>query len=275
MTIQTTSSWTDRYLDLLGVEHEAPSLDHLTRLIDAQFRAVPFENVTSLLRRGAVPDGPVPGVDLEQLLDNWEAKRGGGVCFETVAMFRQLLIDLGYDVRLGLAQISSPDGHQVLLVTLDGVEWLVDVGTGSPVFRPISLDRPDAVECAGVQFRFRADDENPQYWIQERLIDGEWKRTCHYDLGPAPREREVFAYQKHHRYGESWVVDTLRMVCWRDNIGYSISGNELTTLKNGGKTVEILNDPARYKEVAANLYGVPDLPIEQAMAQRPTFAPLP
>ena len=271
-TDPASAQWTDRYLQVLGIPREAPSLAHLTALIDAQFRAVPFENVTSLMRRGAIAEGPVPAVDLAHLLDNWEAKRGGGVCFETVAMFRQLLTNLGYDVRRCLAQISIPDGHQALLVTLDGNDWLVDVGTGSPVFRPIPLDQPDALTCGGVHFRFHADGD-PRYWLQERLIDGEWKRSCRYDLGPTTDEPETAAYQMHHTYGQSWVVDTLRMVRWRDNVGYSVSGNELTTLRESGKTTEIMTDPARYRHVVADIFGVPDLPIVQAQTQRPTFAP--
>src|SRR6188472_2740314 len=139
----TANNWTRTYLGLLGVPASTPSLPHLTALIDAQFRTIPFENVTSLSRRLDSPEGPVPEIDRAQLLANWEAKRGGGVCFEIVSMFHKLLLNLGYDVRLILAQISFPDGHQALIVTLDGVDWLVDVGTGSPVFRPISLNGPD------------------------------------------------------------------------------------------------------------------------------------
>ena len=53
-------TWTDRYLALLGLEREAPSLDALTRLVRAHVLNVPFENVTALLRRRDCPTGPVP-----------------------------------------------------------------------------------------------------------------------------------------------------------------------------------------------------------------------
>ena len=55
-------TWTDRYLVLLGVEREAPSLDALTRLVRAQVLTVPFENITALLRRrDARPAGAADG----------------------------------------------------------------------------------------------------------------------------------------------------------------------------------------------------------------------
>ena len=276
MTISFSGDWKMSYLRLLAVPAESPSLEQLTNLIDAQFRTVSFENVTSLTRRFETGAGPVPEIDLDQLLSNWHAKTGGGVCYEIVTMFHQLLLNLGYDARLILAQISFPDGHQALIVTLDGADWLVDVGTGSPVFRPITFTGDDAIACAGVQFRFRADETDPRYWLQERLIDGEWKRSCRYDLEPPSEERRTAAYQLHHTFGKSWVVDTLRMACWRNNIGFSITGNHLTILRETGKHFVSLDSPEQYREIVSrpDAFNVPGLPLDRVFAEHPNFAPI-
>lgn len=122
--------WTDRYLALLGVEREAPSLEALTRLVRAHVLTIPFENVTALLRRRDCPTGPVPPMDLDLLLDTWERRAGGGICFELATMFSRLLASLGYDIYVVLAQVSLPNGHQAIHVTLDGKRYLVDLGTG-------------------------------------------------------------------------------------------------------------------------------------------------
>ena len=58
-TISVDRSWTERYLALLGIEREAPSREALTRLVKAHVLAVPFENVTALLRRRDQPTGTV------------------------------------------------------------------------------------------------------------------------------------------------------------------------------------------------------------------------
>jgi arylamine N-acetyltransferase len=278
MTTSTTSDlqWTTQYLDLLAIKPAQPSLEQLTNLIDAQFRTVAFENVTSLTRRFETGDGPVPEIDLDQLLSNWHAKTGGGVCYEIVTMFHQLLLNLGYDARLILAQISFPDGHQALVVSLDGTDWLVDVGTGSPVFRPITFTGEDAIACAGVQFRFRVDETDPRYWLQERLIDGEWKRSCRYDLEPPSEARRTAAYQLHHTFGSSWVVDTLRMACWRNNIGYSITGNQLTILRERGKEQVQLDSPEQYRDIISrpDAFNVPGLPLDRVFTEHPSFAPV-
>src|SRR5687768_15086791 len=98
-------AWVRRYLAVLGADHDAPALPALTALTRAHLRAVAFENVTSLLRRRARPEGPVPPPDPEALLGNWERGRGGGVCYELSAMVSRLLGALGYRVRPVLGQI--------------------------------------------------------------------------------------------------------------------------------------------------------------------------
>src|SRR5215213_9159999 len=97
MTFAPSERWVERYLALLSVEREAPSLPALGRLIRAHLAAVPFENVTSILRRHGCPGtGLVPAVDPDQVLQTWEARAGGGVCFEVAEMLSTLLTALGY-----------------------------------------------------------------------------------------------------------------------------------------------------------------------------------
>lgn len=270
---RTTASreWVVRYLTLLAVDHAEPSLAGLTALIRAQFRAIPFENVTSLLRRVAHLDGLVPEVDPELMLTDWEVGRGGGVCYEISTMFCRLLRALGYDATQVLAQISFPDGHQAIVVTLEGRRYLVDAGTDSPIFRPIPLDGAVERHHAGLAYRFRAADDDG-FWQQDRLIAGEWLPFCRYDLTPPAEQRRMAAYQRHHTFGESWVVDTLRMVRCEDSEVLSVTGNELTRFTAKGKTVERLTDLAAYDRMA-ELFHAPALPIAEAMRARPQFAP--
>ena len=272
MTDPTPQQWVDRYLALLGEPTAAPSLPFLSALIRAQFRAVTFENVTSLLRRAATPDGPVPSLDPEALLANWEAERGGGVCYEISAMFHRLIRALGYDAELVLAQISIPDGHQALQVRLDGARYLVDVGTGSPIFRPIPLTSTTEFRHAGLSYRFRADE--PGHWLQERLFDGEWKQTCRYDLSPLDPERQYIAYQHHQTPGATWVLDKIRLIRCEDDVVYSLTGPELTTVTTAGKRTDQLTTLAAYASLAAETFGLSRLPLTDAADANPNFMPI-
>jgi N-hydroxyarylamine O-acetyltransferase len=272
MTDPAPRAWVDRYLALLGEPTAAPSLPALSALIRAQFRAVTFENVTSLMRRAANPEGPVPPLDPDMLLANWEAGRGGGVCYEISAMFHRLICALGYDAELVLAQISIPDGHQALQVHLDGSRYLVDVGTGSPIFRPIPLIGTTEFEHAGLTYRFRADE--PGHWVQERLIDGEWKQSCRYDLSPLDLERQYIAYQHHQTPGATWVLDKIRLIHCADDAVYSLTGNELTTITPDGKRTEEVSDLASCARLAAETFHLPTLPLQEATHANPDFFPI-
>lgn len=134
--------------DVLGVRFRAPDAAALAQLTRAHVLTVPFENVTSLLRRRAHAGGPVPPVDAEELLASRERGSGGGVCYEIAHLFGRLLAALGYRVHPVQGYITFPGSHQALLVDLEGARFLVDVGNGAPFFEPIGL-------CEAVEIRLR------------------------------------------------------------------------------------------------------------------------
>lgn len=175
----------DRYLAILGVEAEPPSLDALGRLVRAQLTRVPFENVSKLLQkqRGGVRGAP----SLEEYLDGIERHRFGGTCYVNNPYFNQLLKHLGYEVDLCGADMNDPDVHIVSIVRLDGREFLVDVGYGAPFFEPIERELAHPQEIPWGQSRFVLQPRNERGWSRldhfrsERLIHG-------YTVNPTPRE---------------------------------------------------------------------------------------
>jgi arylamine N-acetyltransferase len=266
--------WTRRYLALLGVEHPSPSLDALTRLVHAHVQRVPFENVTALLRRRDHPTGSVPPMDLDAMLDTWERRAGGGICFEQAAMFSRLVASLGYDSYLMVAQVSLPNGHQAIHLTLDGRRYLVDLGTGGPIFQPIPLDDlPFEIRRHGVGYHFRFGDQ-PNLLLRDALIQGEWSVSCRYTLRPASDEDRDRGYQSHHVVNASWVTGTLTMTRSTDDAVNALKDATLTRYTEAAKTVETLADPDAYVRLAAEVYGLPRLPICEALDVRAAFAAL-
>jgi N-hydroxyarylamine O-acetyltransferase len=264
-------NWTNRYLALLGVEHPAPSLEALTRLVRAHALTVPFENVTAHLRRRAHTENPVPAPDPATLLDAWEAKRGGGVCFDITAMVEPLLISLGYDAHLILAHISGPFGHQAVVVHLDGARYLVDLGNGAPIFAPIPLDDIHEIHHLGLGFRFRPNDQpsrlpGGEEWIRDRMSDGGWVVGCRYELQPAATADRDAGYQHHLTPGTTWVLGSLTMNRATDDAVYALKDDTLVTYTAGGKQTTVITSPAEYRQIASELYGLPALPIEEGLA---------
>jgi arylamine N-acetyltransferase len=259
--VPPSRAWLSRYLELLELPWSAPDLPGLGRLTRSHLSRVPFENVTSILRRGASPDAEVPSLDPELVLDSWLERRSGGVCFEVTEMFGLLLRGLGYHAYPVLAQISFPGSHQGLVVHVDGSRWLLDVANGAPLFEPIPLDGTVEVQRAGLAYRFRSDPSSADGWLQERWIDGQWGPFARYDLRPADQQARRQAYQRHHLRGQSWVVDSLRLVrCAEDEV-CALRDGQLMRFTAHGKHVEPITEPGAYARLASDVFGLPRLPI--------------
>ncbi len=260
-----SQDWVRRYLRLLGIARRAPRADALAELTRAHVLQVPFENVTSLLRRRAHLGGPVPPVDADALLASWQAGRGGGVCYEVADLFGRLLAALGYRVHPVLGYITFPGSHQALLVQLGDERLLVDVGNGAPFFEPIPLHESVEVRRAGLAYRFRPDVATGE-WLQDRWIDGAWAPFCRYALGPPDLVAREAAYQRHHTPCATWVTGSLTLIRCEEEQVLVLRDEELSRIGAAGKRTERVSTHAEYARAAAETFQLPALPIADGVA---------
>jgi len=264
VTAASTDEWTARYLRLLGVERTTPDLQTLRRLTAAHLLNIPFENVSSILRRQANAAGPVPELDPSEVLERWERGTAGGVCFEIAGMLGWLLRALGYRAHNVLGFILFPGSHQALVAEIQGQSYLVDVGCGAPLFEPIPLGRSVEAHHAGLGFRFSPSGTSDS-WQQDRLIDGQWVPFCQYDLRPLDPRDGAAAYQRHHTPGQSWVVDNLVIIrCLQDQV-LVLRDREFTRFTPGSKVSQTIAEPKSRAQLVARAFGLPDLPAEAAI----------
>ncbi|GAA2271319.1 arylamine N-acetyltransferase [Streptomyces hawaiiensis] len=149
------SSQVDAYLRRLGVQHPAwPTVDALRELHLRHLRAVPFENLSIHLGEEIV-------LEEKRLLDKVVGARRGGFCYELNGCFGALLSALGYDVALLAARVYGDEGrlgipydHLALRVrTVDGGDWLADVGFGAHSHLPLAFGDRGEQEDPGGTFR--------------------------------------------------------------------------------------------------------------------------
>jgi N-hydroxyarylamine O-acetyltransferase len=154
------------YLSRIGVESAGgATLDNLRNLHTAHLRTVPFENLDIYRRVPIVLD---QGRILKKLVED----RRGGFCYELNSAFGWLLSQLGYSVTLLSAEVARPEGgfgipfdHMALLVRLDGVDWLADVGFGDSFLLPLRFTENEVHEEPEYRYRLRRHRE---YWHLER-----------------------------------------------------------------------------------------------------------
>jgi len=115
----------------------------LKALHHAQLNNMPFENFDIHLGRGVDLS---PGAIFKKLVHHSR----GGYCFELNGLFLMALKAFGFEVRPLLARVHvtgtpSGRGHQIELVTIDGEQWVADVGFGGDTPRkpiPLELNQP-------------------------------------------------------------------------------------------------------------------------------------
>ena len=179
-----------RYLRILGVPPRPPGRDALFELVSAHLQRVPFENVSKLLR---MKRSGLRGIsDLDDFLDGIERFHLGGTCYANNHYLHRLLVALGYDADLCGADMSEPDVHLVVLVRLDGREFLVDGGYGAPFLEPLPRDLSHDLEIVLGRERYVLKPRDGQGRSRLDLYrDGELRHG--YLAKPGPRRIEEFA----------------------------------------------------------------------------------
>jgi arylamine N-acetyltransferase len=265
MATQPAEGWTARYLALLGLERVPPSRTALDAIVRAH-RSITFECVSSLMRRHATGSGPVPPLDLDDVLASWEARAAGGVCYEFGSMLERLLADLGYTAYPVLAQISFPGSHSALVAELDGRRLLVDVGNGQPILEAIDVDEPFEIDRAGLRYRFDRDAATGKL-VQDRWVDGGFKPFVTYEDRPATAEEMEASYQRHHALPPmTFVMQNFRLVRCADDEVIQLRDHEFSRWTAAGKTVEFVHGAARYRELVAGPFGLPGMDVGRGLA---------
>ncbi|MER7685886.1 arylamine N-acetyltransferase [Streptomyces sp. NPDC097610] len=187
------SAQADAYLRRIGAHHPAwPTSGVLRDLHLRHLKAVPFENLSIHLGEEIV-------LEEKRLLDKVVGGRRGGFCYELNGAFGALLGALGFDVTLLAGRVYGEEGrlgipydHLALRVrTVDGGDWLADVGFGAHSHYPLAFGGrteqvdpggtfrvleagPDAAGVRGVGGRREAEDLDvirdggPQYRLEVR-----------------------------------------------------------------------------------------------------------
>lgn len=152
--------------------------DTLVHIQQNHIAAIPFENLNPLMRI------PVE-LDSEAIFEKIVRKHRGGYCFEHNLLLQDVLERIGFTVRglLGRAG-QEPESvgrtHMVLLVTLEGRDYLVDVGYGGLVPTGPLLLEPDIIQATPNE-DYRIISPDGEYRLEIKL-NGHWKRLYEFNL---------------------------------------------------------------------------------------------
>ncbi|BDH46738.1 N-hydroxyarylamine O-acetyltransferase [Salmonella enterica subsp. enterica serovar Choleraesuis] len=157
-----------------------PDINTLRAIVASQVATISFENMDVLLGRAMELDDDHI---YAKLVDGGR----GGYCFELNGLLSRGLRELGFDVRdlagrvmLGRHNSLPPRTHRMMTVTIDGTQWLVDVGLGGQTpTEPLLLNSEDEQLIASGRYRMERVEEDYQL---EYFGSHGWQPLYRFDL---------------------------------------------------------------------------------------------
>ncbi len=172
----------DAYLMRLGYSSAPPpTLETLRELQQRHSAEFPFETMSTMLR------DPVP-IDPAAVQNKLLRQGRGGYCFELNQLFLLLLQALGFEARglTGRVVMGGPEDahtartHMLVLVTLEGVRYIADVGFGGMVpTGPLLLDSESEQATPHEPNRLTLIDGT---YTLRALVTGRWRALYVFDL---------------------------------------------------------------------------------------------
>ncbi|AZD53880.1 arylamine N-acetyltransferase family protein [Pseudomonas chlororaphis subsp. aurantiaca] len=229
------------YLQRLGYDSAPPPT--LATLRELQLRhtsTFAFESLSTLLRV------PVP-IDLASVEHKVLHEGRGGYCYELNQMYLVLLQYLGYEARgiTGRVVMGGPEDawpartHRLVLLTLDGVRYVSDVGFGGMVpTAPLLLDTED--EQATPHEPYRITERDGSYTLRAKVV-GEWRAMYVFDL----QRQEAADYEM-----GNWFVSTHKDSPFLGQLKVALMGEGLRrTLNNGSYAVHRLGQDSERRQI--------------------------
>jgi N-hydroxyarylamine O-acetyltransferase len=230
-----------------------PTADTLDALQQAHLLAVPFENLDIHLGRPII-------LDHDSLFDKIVRQRRGGFCYELNGLFAILLQQLGFDVTLLSARVTTADGgfgpeydHLALLVQLEE-RWLVDVGFGDSFHRPLRLDEPGEQEDGRRAYRLDFDGTN--YTLYQRDGLAAWQPQ--YIFSGRPRRFGEFDEMcLYHQTSPDSPFPNKRL-CTQATVDgrITVSNQRLIISQNGARQEQELPDKAAFTAALQHYFGI-------------------
>ena len=244
----------DAYLQRIKYSHQIyPTEKDLKDLHRAQFYTIPFENFDILLGRG---------VNLEpgQLFNKLVHKRRGGYCFELNGLFLMALRAFGFDAcpllgRVHITGTPSGRGHQLTLITIQGKQWIADVGFGSDTPRtPIALDQRRPVIHDGQKFRL-INTTNFGFMAQT-FKGGHWENLYSFDLGYVCPADIKYGNHFTSTHPDALFTNARLAALPVQNGGYTLFNNTLKITIGEKETIQELAEGQPYLDALKTYFGI-------------------
>ena len=229
----------------------APTLETLQAIHRLHVNAIPFENLDPLMER------PVR-LQLSDIEQKLLLERRGGYCLEHNLLLKANLESMDYAVTAVGAGVlwgheagyePQQHSHIGLLVDVNGVTWLTDVGFGGPTpSAPIRLREGEHDTPHG---KYRLSGGFPK-WRLEAEVTGEWRPLYEFTTSAMSEGDLVamndYAMQRHR--------ETLLVARVDGSKRHALRNTRLRTHENGETTERMLTNLLEIRDALTNVFAI-------------------
>ena len=244
----------DAYLKRIGYNAgREPTRAVLEALHLAHATSIPFENLDILLGRPVL-------LDLASLQVKLVAGGRGGYCYEQNLLFAAALERLGFGVtrlaarvRYGTERIL-PRSHMLLLVSVDGSQWIADVGFGlEGLLLPVLFEA--AQESRQFAWTYRVVEEAGE-WTLQSLRGQSWANLYSFSLEPQSAADYEMSNYYSSTHPDSRFTRTLVVQLPAREARVALRNLELITDRGGFVTTRMLAGDDELLTVLAGTFGL-------------------
>jgi len=228
----------------------APTLESLGTLLRDHNHKVPFENLDVQL-------GNPLTTSVEEAYDKIVNGNRGGWCYEQNGLFGWVLSQIGFDVRRVAASVmrahnghTSHASHLMLLVSLphDDTRWLVDVGFGGSLLRPIPLEAGEHCHAPFAVGLRILDDGHWQFW------ESVGKNEFSFDFEDIPADEHAMSDRCHYLQTslDSGFVQSFVCQMRRPDSHITLRGRVFTMVTSKGSCKRVLDSADEFVATLRN-----------------------
>ena len=234
-----------------------PTLESLRGLQESHLLSVPFENLDILA-------GKTIALEARALFEKIVLKNRGGICYELNGLFHLFLKGIGFDARLLMGRVYDRDreaygpefDHMLIMVTVEGERWIVDVGFGDFAMHPLRmvLNQPISDDRG----RFVIERYDDEYFRISRYLPGEDRFAPDYLFSLHERTLSDFSEMCLYHQTSPDSHFTRQRICSRATASgrVTLTDQRLIVTEGGTRREVTLRDPSDFVETLAAQFDI-------------------
>jgi len=234
-----------------------PDKDTLFRLHHAHIFHIPFENLD-------IQWGIPISLDARRFHDKIVENTRGGYCYELNGLFYELLQHKGFEVMMVSARVFNGKrvgrefDHLALLVTIDGGQWLTDVGFGDFSLQPLLMTEEVQTDGRNHYRIGHMELEGTMYHTAEKWNAARSEFVPEYVFTAIPRRLSDFSEMNQYQQTDPQSHFVQNLMCSLPVADGRISmiNNRMVLTRGGQRTEQPIADERQRAALLQEYFGI-------------------